>query len=462
MAAPGSTIFLLDGNLINLSSKCVNALSQPMSFISRSHRTDIARMVFQVWIWALTIWALLLESVPHLTAVGASQVLNTAFVALDLKESIDLSGDFTKIVNKDCDGVNVLPDFWPVLIKLDLVATIFSGVTVLAVTFLGLKLYSVLDWRTFKKLGASRMVRIAHTFSLIFGAVVQLNTYFVVVFLALWLDELITHRWKADSTDIQRHVGFKIAVGVLLALSIPWLIIGNSSLKRENIIGIVVFLSFDVVLLAFTIFLLGQRFYKKMARSWIFLRFVGFIACILMVASLLIAIGCLLVFDRGLLTKVNRDSKRPPDLSERLSLNDEEIAFPNNDVKPYSYEKNQTNSAFDPRHGMNSIIKEPQAAHPSRMEYLDHSEHVSSLEYHPDDGYSHPKPGVALKSHYVDRQSWIEGDEASWMAPGADRSRMPNRNPSTSTYSSDAFSYATTTFSRSGSEREKGVRRPRS
>jgi hypothetical protein len=50
VAAPGAAIFVLDGNLINLSAKCVTALKQPMNFISRSHRTDIARIVFHIWV----------------------------------------------------------------------------------------------------------------------------------------------------------------------------------------------------------------------------------------------------------------------------------------------------------------------------------------------------------------------------------------------------------------------------
>jgi hypothetical protein len=50
VAAPGAAIFVLDGNLINLSAKCVTALKQPMQYISRDHRTDIVRMVFQIWV----------------------------------------------------------------------------------------------------------------------------------------------------------------------------------------------------------------------------------------------------------------------------------------------------------------------------------------------------------------------------------------------------------------------------
>jgi hypothetical protein len=37
----------------------------------------------------------------------------------------------------------VLPDFWEVLIKLDIVAVVFAALTSLAFIFLGFKLYSV-------------------------------------------------------------------------------------------------------------------------------------------------------------------------------------------------------------------------------------------------------------------------------------------------------------------------------
>ncbi|WAQ83672.1 hypothetical protein PtA15_4A120 [Puccinia triticina] len=448
VAAPGAAIFVLDGNLINLSAKCVTALKQPMKFISRSHRTDIARIVFHIWLWGLTIWGLLLESVPHIAAVVVSQFISTAFVALDLRKTITMKEEFSIVVNSDCDGVDVLPEFWGVLLKLDVVAVVFAATTALAFTFLAFKLYAVLDWRTFKKLGASRMVRIAHTLSLIFAAILQLNAYFVIVFLALWLEEVVTYKWKNGSKNRFGTKNFKAALGILLALSVPWLLVGNFSLKNENMIGIIAFLIYDVALLSFTIFLLCENFYQKMANVTVFLNFTGIMACVLMFASLIVAVACLLVFDRGLLVKVNRDSNASSDTVERLSIHDDEITFPNHDVAPYHHQNNERGLSGSEKYEADSNLSQPQAVLSSRLE--DRRENITSLiGLYPKDAAEIQDPKKNQLSTSAPRQSWIAGDERSWMAPGTGRERRRS-DDSRYSYSSGAVSYATTTSSLSG------------
>ncbi|PLW46423.1 hypothetical protein PCANC_11113 [Puccinia coronata f. sp. avenae] len=423
VAAPGAAIFVLDGNLINLSAKCVTALKQPMQYISRDHRTDIVRMVFQIWLWGLTIWGLLLESIPHLAAVVISQFISLAFVALALRKSLTLKDVFINAVSNECDGVNVLPDFWEVLIKLDIVAVVFAALTSLAFIFLGFKLYSVLDWRTFKKLGASQTVRIAHTVSLIFAAILQLNAYFVTAFLALWLDEVVTFKWAAGSKSFHRTASFKAFLGIFLVLSIPWLVVGNTSLKNEHMIGIISFLLFDIILLIFTTYLLCEHFYQDMAKTWVFLNFTGIMACIFMFSSLIIAVACLVVFDKGLLFRVNRDSNAPSNSLSKPDLSTDEIGFPDSYVTPYNHQANsQTFSGSNS--GIGSILSGSQFNH----------------NLPPPIGFN---PNATAE--FEDSASWIAGDERTWTKAADGR---PKHHSESSDYSNSSgqLSYATTTY----------------
>ncbi|KNZ58701.1 hypothetical protein VP01_1877g13 [Puccinia sorghi] len=434
VAAPGAAIFVLDGNLINLSAKCATALQLPMEKICRDDRTDIARMVFQVWLWGLTIWGLLLESVPHLAAVAVSHFIGLSFVALALRRNLILNDKFISVVNNECDGVDVLPNFWGLLIKLTIVSVVFVTATALALTFLGFKLYSVLlnsmqvlDWRNFKKLGASRMVRIAHTLSSIFAAILQLNAYFVTVFLVsgrkglnfgcsceftiigLWDRRYGLTRWSTKNGAWDQRLFI-----TQLPLKPPWgfcwhfqsrgliltslsfekndKIVLSYSLKNEKLIGIVTFLIFDVALLLVLfkkINLLKQclpftSYVRISTRTWqepgcfvrslflhnlisqsenifIVVNFTGIIACILMFASLLIAAACLIVLDRGLLSKVNRDSKAPSNTS-KPEMDIHEVAFPQDDFTEFTNQGNLEELSISQR-GSGSIISPPQAIH---------------------------------------------------------------------------------------------------
>ncbi|KAI8449746.1 hypothetical protein BY996DRAFT_4588598, partial [Phakopsora pachyrhizi] len=379
-AASGSAIFILDGQLINLSAKCVIALSQPLRTIDRNHRTDVAMMVFQLWLWGLTIRGLFLESVPHLLAVGASHILNIAFSALDLHETIHLHDFFHKVVAEDCDGVDVIPLFWGSILRINIVSLIFATFTFVTLSALGYKLYSVLDWRTFKKLGASRIVRIAHTFSLIFMAILHLSVYFIVIFLAIWLDELRTHSWTESENDMRQ--------------------------STQIFKTLIYYLSFSSASSCFHLLLLTGGFYKRMIKDWIFLKFSGIMAMTLLFAGLLVAVGCMLFFEKGLLARAYLDSQELAQALERPSVCEEkvEVAFPKS-VDPISFSSSYPRASDEKRNLQLSSEIERANQQPDAFHGLQNS------------AYNHRASEVSRtdSSFYaseVSRQnSWTAGDE---------------------------------------------------
>ncbi|PLW32996.1 hypothetical protein PCANC_21962 [Puccinia coronata f. sp. avenae] len=400
VAAPGAAIFVLDGNLINLSAKCVTALKQPMQYISRDHRTDIVRMVFQIWLWGLTIWDCCWN---HSSSCRSSYI---SIYKLSICSFGSAKKSYTERCVHKCCKQRVR---W------------------------GFKLYSVLDWRTFKKLGASQTVRIAHTVSLIFAAILQLNAYFVTAFLALWLDEVVTFKWAAGSKSFHRTASFKAFLGIFLVLSIPWLVVGNTSLKNEHMIGIISFLLFDIILLIFTTYLLCEHFYQDRAKTWVFLNFTGIMACILMFSSLIIAVACLVVFDKGLLFRVNRDSNAPSNSLSKPDLSTDEIGFPDSYVTPYNHQANSQTFSGRRNSGIGFILSGSQFNH----------------NLPPPIGFN---PNTTAE--FEDSASWIAGDERTWTKAADGR---PKHHSESSDYSNSSgqLSYATTTYTQSTSSLQR-------
>lgn len=336
-----STSFILDNKLVTLTSECIQELKKPLMNLDRNHRTNIATLVFQPWVWGLGIWALLLESVPHLAAMWVADIIITVFGAIDVHESNSLHQYFHQVVVDHCGGIDVLLLYWGDILRLDSAAIVFAVLGFLATSYVSYKLYSVLDWRTFKKLGASRTVRVAHSFSLAFTVTLHLNAYFIVTFLSLWLDELIIHVWdpKQNSNHLERSPLFKqILVGILV-LSLPWLFLGHWSLNNENNIGLICFGIFDLMLLILSIFLLASKDSHVLTENWIFLRLMGITACVLLCASLIFAIICFVSFDRGLLLQAHTDSRELGEDLAKPNMSDisADIQFPSNKVLPVSY-----------------------------------------------------------------------------------------------------------------------------
>ncbi|EGG07950.1 uncharacterized protein MELLADRAFT_85277 [Melampsora larici-populina 98AG31] len=301
-----STSFILDNKLVTLNSECIQELKKPLLNLDRNYRTNIATVVFQPWVWGLGMWALILESVPHLAAVWVADIIITVFGALDLHETNLLHEYFHQVVINHCGGIDVLPMYWADVLRLDSAAVVFAVLGLLATSYVSYKLYSVLDWRTFKRLGAGRTVRVAHSFSLAFTVTLHLNAYFIVVFLSLWLDELIIHVWDPNEQSNHLHRT------------------GSWSLNNENIIGI---------------FLLASKDSHVMTENWIFLKFTGVTACVLLFASLIFAIICFVTFDRGLLLQAHTDSRELGEDLAKPNMSDVSgcVQFPSNKVPPVSY-----------------------------------------------------------------------------------------------------------------------------
>ncbi|KAH9811561.1 hypothetical protein DFH28DRAFT_1097334 [Melampsora americana] len=350
-----STSFILDHKPVTLTFECIQQLKKPLVNLDRNHRTNIATLVLQPWIWGLGIWALLLESVPHLAAVLVADLIITVFGVLDVHESTLLHEYFHQVVIDHCDGIDVLPMYWSDILGLDSACN--------ATSYVSYKLYSVLDWRTFKKLGASRAVRIAHSFSLAFTVTLHLNAYFLVTFLSLWLDELIIHVWETEDTsnDLYRSPSFKKILIGFITLSLPWLFLGHWSLNHEHNLGLICFLVLDLMFLILGFFLLASKDSHYLTENWIFLKFTGATTCVLLFASLIFAIMCYVFFDKGILLQAHTDSRELGEDLGKVNMSSDDssdcLRFPSSDpLQPDSY---RTDSRTKYETGYSTRLRSP-------------------------------------------------------------------------------------------------------
>ncbi|KAG0152582.1 hypothetical protein CROQUDRAFT_85709 [Cronartium quercuum f. sp. fusiforme G11] len=98
--------FMMNDEWVNLSGNCISALKEPLIIL------DQLIVILDMQVWGLGLYALLLESVPHLVAVCLAQMVIGVSSATDVQEAKELYGYYQSVLFRDCDGLNLIPTDW--------------------------------------------------------------------------------------------------------------------------------------------------------------------------------------------------------------------------------------------------------------------------------------------------------------------------------------------------------------
>lgn len=202
---------------------------------------SIAFICFQLWVLVISFLAVVYESVPHLAAVMIAHFLGLVYGLFAPRFSLYAALTrfnpraaiyqvtqtrffhrrfHEEIINEACNS-DIIPGFWEEVVRFQISIAVFEAVGFLAIAFLAWKLMSVrsrsqgfffratelilaskvLEWRTFKKLGADRRIARAHAVSLIFQLLLQLLAYFLIAFRAF----VITPTWEELADSFRRR-----------------------------------------------------------------------------------------------------------------------------------------------------------------------------------------------------------------------------------------------------------------
>lgn len=137
----------------------------------------------------------------------------------------------------------------------------------------------------------------AYRIILIFSIVIQLSVFFIVVAVALWVDQV----FNGDIGHLtKRATMFKAITFSVLFMIFPWLTIGWISVRREHKLWMVVFLALSFgYLVGWSSMFLAPSFRWTFV-EWRFFSVMATASVVLAVVALALGIVCRCNFGRGL------------------------------------------------------------------------------------------------------------------------------------------------------------------
>ncbi|KAF9219364.1 hypothetical protein BS17DRAFT_761155 [Gyrodon lividus] len=268
-----------------LSVQCAESLTWLESFLRDARSEDVAHIVFQLWLFTLSLVSLIDESIPHLIVVLVAQTLNTGWAGFRLHTDAAAKHTYEQlIVNGACEGVDILGGRWQDQMRCAILGV--NGGVLLCMLFLAFKLVKMYSKETFSSVGSSPIVNRVLKWTLWMNVSIQFATFFTMASAAIWYDKRKTDIIPSYSKNILHDAAFFVVAVLLL----PWFSLGSHSIRHENRWLFFIFSLLSIVLLVVSGLWFGSALFRYEIEAW------GFFAAVTTMADVLLMITCVLAF----------------------------------------------------------------------------------------------------------------------------------------------------------------------
>ncbi|KAH9968726.1 hypothetical protein BC827DRAFT_276462 [Russula dissimulans] len=289
--------FEVNGQNATLDKRCLVALNWPVQMLRDTKREDISFLTFQFWVLGMSLVAVLNESIPHIMATVLTHLSATAWGAFQIYSTDVFHDNFRRLTTDGACGINLLPRYWTLRAQAEILSLAFNVAALLVSCFLSFRLIKLFGWQTFKRVGASRSINRIYKLVLTLSIVIQLSLFFVVLAVALWLDQLYHGAIAIMATQSDVYQAFLMIIIVLL---IPWLLTGWFASRKELKFLMMVFLVLSAGYLVGFGLMFDSETFRWTYVEWGFFGSTVTISALLTLISFIVGIMCRLNFDKGL------------------------------------------------------------------------------------------------------------------------------------------------------------------
>jgi hypothetical protein len=315
---------------VTVDSRCLLALNYPLQTLWDQQREDIVFITFQVWVFGMSIVALVHQSIPHIIASLVTHVMATAWAAAQLNYTEAFRVTFNRIITQGaCGGVSFLPDFWKARANAEIPILALNAAGLLVSALLSFRLLKLYGWQTFKRIGASLTINRVYKLVLSLSIFIQLAIFFVVTTVALWLDQLLNSAIGDHATFLTIY---KAGAIITLVLLVPWVLTGWFGVRRELRLPMLLFLVLSTFYLAGWGVMFFSTTFRWTFTSWRFFAVMTCASIFLTVSCFFLGVVCRFNFGKGLVRYINAEENLPGDDFVYDNGSDvEKVAYPSNE-----------------------------------------------------------------------------------------------------------------------------------
>jgi len=281
-----------DGTSVVMNQMCTLVLTYPHQVLANAQREDVVLVLTQFWIFCVSFFAIMYDSIPHLVAALCFRTLATGWSMYIIWRNEDVRFRFELLLSSDdspCRPLNIdklFPGYFMSRQALQIPDLTLNIVALSLAVYLSIKLIKVYGPNTFNRVGAPpHIVRIYKYFLAGFVSF-QVSALFLISVVCLWLDQMV-NRDNAMS-EFTKHKNLYIALSIFtLVILIPWITTGWYAIHRERKRLMVAFLVVASVVFASWVLML-----KSWSFSWTFVNWPFFaVQIIIATLSLISTIG---------------------------------------------------------------------------------------------------------------------------------------------------------------------------
>ncbi|KAJ7274343.1 hypothetical protein B0H12DRAFT_1007129, partial [Mycena haematopus] len=270
---------------ILMNQMCTLVLTYPHQVLMNAQREDIVLVMTQFWIFSVSFFAIVYDSIPHLVAALCFRILATAWSMYIIWRTGDVLSRFDILLSSadspcHVDVDTLFPSYFESRRVLQIPDLSLNVIALCLGLYLSRKLIKVYGPNTFNRVGAPKeIIRVYKYFLAVFVSF-QLSALLLISAVCLWLDQMVDPNNAISGMRSRKTLYIALSVFTLVVLLFPFRIQGWYSVRREWKKLMFVFL-----VLAAGIFVCWLLMLKSWIFAWTFVQW-PFFACSIIVASL--------------------------------------------------------------------------------------------------------------------------------------------------------------------------------
>ncbi|KAF7312377.1 hypothetical protein MIND_00251000 [Mycena indigotica] len=301
----GGVKVVLNDKPIQLNQMCTLVLTYPHQMLMNAQREDVVLVLSQFWIFALSFFGIVYDSIPHLVAAICCRTLATAWSMYIVWRNGDNQYRFAMLLSSEdspCKPLqldDLFPGYFASRQALQIPDVTLNIIAFILSIYLSSKLIKVYSANTFNRVGAPpAIIRIYNYFLAVFVSF-QVSALLLVSVICLWLDQLVNRDNAMSGFTFHRTLYLALSIFTLVFL-IPWITIGWYAVRRERKRLMVVFLTLGTIVFASWVLMLKSWSFAWTFMNWPFFSVQFTAASVSLLSTIIFGVISYLHFDKGL------------------------------------------------------------------------------------------------------------------------------------------------------------------
>jgi len=284
---------------VSFNETCTSILLYPTQHLQNNQREDVAFGLLQIWLFGLSIIAMMCDSVPHVLTVFITRILLTAWSIYALWRTEYQEAIFQQMIEApgtEC-SVAMFGSYFSTRTLYEIPDLILNCTALGISAYLSWSLLRTYSAETFSTVGAPKEITRLYKYFLALQVCLQLEFFVLLTAAALWASQLFNSYIKFLSVHTEVYEALIIFYAIVIG---PWLFMAWHGIRLEKRVVTAAFICADFLFILGSCLMFLSDLYQWTFYAWPCLGCFLTASLVLLVASFVLGGVCYKNFGKGL------------------------------------------------------------------------------------------------------------------------------------------------------------------